>query len=182
MKRERIHELLLQSLEVERGGARIYEAALDCVLDDDLRAEWSVYLVQTRRHAEIVTKLLEDLGLEQRDCPGSRVVRAIGEGLVNAIHLAEAQDDPEAAQIAACECVVLAETLDHLSWELISGIVDAATASDARSLKLAAGRVEDEEDEHLFHNAGWCRELWLAHLGGDPEPRPQPRRGRSPKR
>jgi hypothetical protein len=25
--------------------------------------------------------------------------------------------------------------------------------------------VEDQEDEHLYHTKGWCRELWLKSLG-----------------
>jgi hypothetical protein len=25
--------------------------------------------------------------------------------------------------------------------------------------------VEDDEDEHLYHSKGWCRELWLQSLG-----------------
>jgi hypothetical protein len=25
--------------------------------------------------------------------------------------------------------------------------------------------VEDEEDEHLYHSAGWSRELWIDSLG-----------------
>ena len=25
--------------------------------------------------------------------------------------------------------------------------------------------IEDEEDEHLYHTQGWCRELWLKSLG-----------------
>ena len=29
----------------------------------------------------------------------------------------------------------------------------------------AYGRIEDEEDEHLYHTQGWARELWLDALG-----------------
>ena len=172
MKREQMHELLLQSLEVERCGARVYEAALDCVLNDDLRAEWSVYLVQTQRHEQIVLKLLEELGLDERESPGRRVVRAIGEGLVSAIRLADSETAPEAAQIAAGECVVLAETQDHLDWALISGLAQVSAGPEAKLLEAAARQVQDEEDEHLSHNAGWCRELWLARLGLEPAPSP----------
>jgi hypothetical protein len=25
--------------------------------------------------------------------------------------------------------------------------------------------VEDQEDEHLYHTKGWCRELWIESLG-----------------
>jgi rubrerythrin len=184
MKREWIQELLLQSLEVERGSARVYEAALDCVLNDDLRAEWSEYLVQTRRHEQILVKLLEDLGLDESQSPGRRIIRAIGEGLVGALHLAESTEAPETAEIAACECVVLAETLDHLRWELISGIAKIVGGADAKRLGAAVRLVEDEEDEHLFHGSGWCRELWLARLGVEARGLGawrKPRRGREPR-
>jgi hypothetical protein len=32
-------------------------------------------------------------------------------------------------------------------------------------LQPAYKQVEDEEDEHLYHTKGWCRELWLKSLG-----------------
>jgi len=35
----------------------------------------------------------------------------------------------------------------------------AATLSDA------VEQVEEEEDEHLYHTAGWSRELWMKSLG-----------------
>ena len=43
-----LHELLYQALETERGGAKIYEAALTCAQNKDLRGEWEEYLEQTR--------------------------------------------------------------------------------------------------------------------------------------
>jgi rubrerythrin len=32
-------------------------------------------------------------------------------------------------------------------------------------LQAAYDQVVDEEDEHLYHTKGWCRELWLKSLG-----------------
>lgn len=32
-------------------------------------------------------------------------------------------------------------------------------------LLRAYEEIEDEEDEHLYHTRGWCRELWLDSLG-----------------
>jgi len=29
----------------------------------------------------------------------------------------------------------------------------------------ACEQVEDQEDEHLYHSTGWCRELWIESLG-----------------
>ena len=47
------------------------------------------------------------------------VVRHIGESLVAAMEMALESGPPEAAEMVAAECVVLAETKDHLNWELI---------------------------------------------------------------
>jgi len=33
------------------------------------------------------------------------------------------------------------------------------------ALMAAYDQVEDEEDEHLYHTTGWCRELWIESLG-----------------
>ena len=72
---------------------------------------------------------------------------------------------PDSAELAAAECVVLAETKDHLNWELIGELAKHADdRAEARALKSAYEKVEDEEDEHLYHTQGWTRELWMRHL------------------
>jgi hypothetical protein len=97
--------------------------------------------------------------------PGRRIVRHSGTALAVAMKMALAAEDPEAAQRVACECIVLAETKDHADWELI-GECAKHLDGDARSaLEEAHQQVEDEEDEHLYHTKGWCRELWLQSLG-----------------
>ena len=63
------------------------------------------------------------------------------------------------------ECVVLAETKDHMDWELIGEAAKKAKGDEAEALKQAHEEVEEEEDEHLYHSQGWCRELWIDSLG-----------------
>ena len=70
-----------------------------------------------------------------------------------------------AAQLVAAESVVLAETKDHLNWQLIGEAAKKAKGEEAKALKAAHKEVEKEEDEHLYHTAGWARELWLDSLG-----------------
>jgi hypothetical protein len=89
----------------------------------------------------------------------------MGGALVAAIEEARAGGNPEAAQIVACECVVLAETKDHLDWELIGSAAQTLKAADARVLQDAYEEVEDQEYEHFYRTRGWCRELWLQSLG-----------------
>jgi rubrerythrin len=156
-------DLLYQALETEKGGVQIYSTALRCVINKDLKEEWSKYLAQTKTHVQVVTDILRELGLDPNvETPGRKVVRYIGTSLVKAMELALRCADPQAAQIVAAECVVLAETKDHLNWELIGELVKSA---DATLLKPAHDQVEDEEDEHLYHTTGWTRELWIESLG-----------------
>jgi hypothetical protein len=72
---------------------------------------------------------------------------------------------PEAAELVACECVVLAETKDHANWELLGQAAKKAKGDLRKTLQGAVDEVEDEEDEHLYHSSGWCRELWIESLG-----------------
>ena len=161
-----LRELLLQSLEHERGGVLVYQTALECVLNRDLKKEWSEYLEQTEKHVEILTTACEALGLDPDEVtPGRKVVQHTGKSLVIAMKMALAAGDPPAAELVACECVVLAETKDHADWELIGQCAKESGGDEAQVLKDAYEQVEDEEDEHLYHTKGWCRELWLKSLG-----------------
>jgi rubrerythrin len=166
MKNEQVAELLYQALETERGGIQVYETALKCVVNADLKKEWEEYLDQTRNHERIVLEVMEALALDpDMETPGRLVVRHIGESLVDAMEMALDDGPPEAAQLVACECVVEAETKDHLNWELIHEIAEKSKGDLRQTLMTAYDQVEDEEDEHLYHSTGWCRELWIESLG-----------------
>jgi hypothetical protein len=58
---------------------------------------------------------------------------------------------PEAAQLVATECVLEAETKDHLNWELIGQLAKKIKGAEGKALKEAHEKVEEEEDEHLYH-------------------------------
>ena len=159
-------DLLYQALETEKGGVQIYSTALRCASNEDLREEWNEYLEQTKNHVQVVTDVLRGLGLDpETETPGRAVVRYIGTSLVKAMELALRSTDPQAAQLVAAECVVLAETKDHLNWELIGELAKNSETDAAVLLQSAHDQVEDEEDEHLYHTAGWTRELWIQALG-----------------
>ena len=161
-----LKELLLQSLVHERGGVLVYQTAVECALNDDLREEWEEYLQQTRKHVQVLTAACESLGLDPGEMtPGCMVVQHTGKSLVVAMKMALAASNPPAAELVACECVVLAETKDHADWQLIGECAKALDSETAAALKEAYEQVEDEEDEHLYHTRGWCRELWLKSLG-----------------
>jgi rubrerythrin len=163
---QQLQELLCQSLEVEQGGVKIYETAVSCAQNEELREEWQKYLGETRRHVEVLTRVFELLGLDPETMtPGRQVQRHLGQSLVQAMQMAKDAGDPVGAELTACECVVLAETKDHSDWELIGQVVKNGAGEETRALKEAYEEVEQEEDHHLYHTKGWCRELWLASLG-----------------
>jgi rubrerythrin len=164
--KQQLNELLLQSLETELGGVQIYQTALGCVVNKDLQKEWEKYLDQTTRHVEIMRELFDKLGLDpKQETSGRKVVRHIGESLVKAMQMAQKAGDPKAAELVACECVSLAETKDHANWELLAKCAEKFNGKEADALKEACEEGEDQEDEHLYHSKGWCRELWIASLG-----------------
>ena len=166
MKREQLDELLYQALETELGGVQVYTTALRCAVNEDLKEEWEEYLDQTRNHVRVVEGLMSELGLDtELDTPGRQIVRQIGESLVKAMEMALKTGEREAAQVVAAECVVLAETKDHLNWELIGETAKNSKGDIAKALGAAHEEVEEEEDEHLYHTTGWTRELWIKALG-----------------
>jgi hypothetical protein len=166
MKTQQVNDLILQALEHELGGVDVYEKAVQCALNKDLREEWEKYLNETRTHVEVLTSVCEAFGLDpMEEVPSRAVVRTVGKALVEAMDLAAAAGNPEAAQLVACECVVLAETKDHLNWELLGKCAEKMTGPRATALSEACAKVEDQEDEHLYHTKGWCRELWIQSLG-----------------
>jgi len=162
----RIHDLLYQALETEIGGINVYTAALTCATNQDLAKEWQSYLDETTTHRQVLLTVFEELGLDpDKPVPSREVVKHHGDSLVAAISLAKSQDDPDAAQVAAAECVVLAETKDHQNWELIGLVAEKLKGKEAKILKKAHEAVEKDEDHHLYHTMGWTRELWIEALG-----------------
>jgi rubrerythrin len=166
MNEAQIQELVLQSLEHELGGVKVYAAAVGCAVHPELKKEWEKYGAETRTHVEKLEALCHALGIDPaKETPGRNVVRHNGKALVDAMAMAKKAGDPAAAQLVACECVVLAETKDHLDWQLIGKCAEHLEGPKGEAMKAAYDAIEDQEDEHLYHTKGWCRELWIQSLG-----------------
>jgi hypothetical protein len=115
---------------------------------------------------DVLRGVFEKIGLNpEAETPGREVVRHIGRSLVKAMEMALQAGPPEAAELVAAECVVHAETKDHLNWELMGMLGSKLKDETGKALKEAYGEVEEEEDEHLYHTAGWSRELWIQAVG-----------------
>jgi len=161
-----LEDLLYQALETEQGGIKVYEAAISCAVNEDLREEWQEYLEETRTHERVLLGVLETFGLDPEARPPSRdIVGGIGEALVASMKKAKSTLRPEQAELVACEAVVLAETKDHSNWELLAHVVEKGSHEHHKVLKAAVEAVEGDEDHHLYHTKGWCRESWIQALG-----------------
>ncbi|HEU4507050.1 MAG TPA: hypothetical protein VFR78_02340 [Pyrinomonadaceae bacterium] len=166
MKDEQVRNLLYEALETELGGVQVYTTALRCAENEDLKEEWQEYLEQTENHVKVVEGVLVKLDLDpNEETPGRKVVRHIGESLVEAMEMALAEGEPGQAQLVAAECVIHAETKDHQNWHLIGEVAKKVKGDVAKILKEAYDEVEHEEDEHYYHTRGWARELWIESLG-----------------
>ncbi len=166
MEAKQLKELLLQALEHEMGGVKIYQTALKCAVNEELREEWERYEQETETHVQILHDVFSALQLDpEEQSPGRTIVRDMGMRLVRSMEEALSAGKPEAAQLVACECVTLAELKDHLNWELIGEAAKKMDGAEGKALKGAYQEVEDQEDEHFYHTKGWTRELWLESLG-----------------
>jgi hypothetical protein len=166
MNLKQAEELVLQSLEHELGGVKVYMAAVQCAANADLKKEWQKYLAETKTHVTALEGVCQAMKIQSdRETAGRAIVRHNGAALVEAMKMALSAGDPAAAELVACECVVLAETKDHADWELLSKCAEALTGPVKDVLKNACEIVEDQEDKHLYHTKGWCRELWIQSLG-----------------
>lgn len=166
MDKRQFEDLILQALEHEKGGLEVYQTALKCAVNDELREEWEKYLDETRSHVAALTAVCRSLEIDaSAETPGRKIVRHLGGALVEAMEMALTGGAQEAAELVACECVVIAETKDHLNWELIGKCAKKLKGETAKVVGDAYEEVEEQEDEHLYHSQGWCRELWIQSLG-----------------
>ncbi|MEP6800633.1 MAG: hypothetical protein ABJC07_01755 [Acidobacteriota bacterium] len=167
MKDEQVEDLIYQALETELGGVQVYRSAIACAQNADLKKEWQKYGTQTQEHVLILMDVCEKLGMDpEKQTAGRRIVREKGKSLIAVMEKA-LRDGPSlaAAELVAAECVVDAETKDHMNWELIGEVAKKSSGSAKQALMEAYEAVEDQEDEHLYHTKGWTRELWLQALG-----------------
>ena len=166
MEMQVVKELILQSLEHEKGGVKIYETALKCVRNEDLKEEWEKYHQQTEHHVQVLQDVCAQMELDaEEQFPARKIVQDMGASLVAAMEAVLGTGDKALAECVACECVVIAEEKDHSNWQLIGEVAKKMSGAEGKALKQAHAEVEDQEDEHLYHSKGWMRELSLQALG-----------------
>ena len=89
MDTRQFDNLILQALEHEKGGLKVYQTALKCAVNDDLREEWEKYLDETRSHVEALTAVCRSLEIDaSTETPERKIVRHLGGALVEAMEMA----------------------------------------------------------------------------------------------
>ncbi|MGH8923642.1 MAG: DUF892 family protein [Acidimicrobiia bacterium] len=62
-------------------GVRVYQTAIRCAENEDLKEEWEKYLEETENHVRIVADIFNELGMNTDiETPGREIVRAKGGG------------------------------------------------------------------------------------------------------
>jgi hypothetical protein len=166
MEAKTIKEFLLQALEHERGGVQIYETAVQCAQNEELKEEWTKYLEETEVHVQLLQDACLQLHLDpEEQVPMRKIVRDMGLSLVAAMKTAQGAGDKAKAEIVAAECVTLAEMKCQSNWELIGQCAEKMDPAEGNVLKAAYAEASEQENEHFFHSKGWMRELTLQSLG-----------------
>src|SRR5262245_17400196 len=149
MEAKMVKELVIQSLEHEMGGVKVYQTALRCVLNEDLKEEWEKYLEETQNHVHVLHNVCLQMQIDpEEQTPGRKITHDKGKALVASMEAALAAGDKEAAQCVACEAVTMAELVDHSNWELIGQVSKDMNGAEGEEMKEAEKAVEDEEDAH----------------------------------
>lgn len=175
---EQISELLLQAIETERGGILVFAAAIEAALDENVRTESRRCLEAACWRKEVLTATCRQRGVDPDQSSPAREILALHRAsLVRAIMMAVANGDPEAAQVVAAECVLLADMKKHLDWDLVRDAVSQA------GMQFCSGpEARQEMDDGccpLDCTRGWCREQWMSSLDFPavvPSPREQAER------
>ena len=167
MKKEQLNELMLQALETELGGVQVYENALEVRRQRGPQRGMGEVPRADPEPRKIVLTVFEKLGLDpNEETPGREIVRHIGESLVKAMQMARKAGNPGGGPARGVR--VRRVRRDQGPPELGAdrrARREARRASAAKRSQEAHDEVEEQEDEHLYHTTGWCRELWIESLG-----------------
>ena len=158
MKKEHLHELLYQALETELGGVEVYKTALRCAVNErPARRSGRSTSSRPRTTSAIVREMFATLGLDPEvETPGRPSCGTSASRWCRPWRWRSKAGDRTRPQLVAAECVVLAETKDHLNWELIGEVAKSAQGRGGQGAsRTRYEQVEDEEDEHLYHTTGW---------------------------
>jgi rubrerythrin len=142
---EKLLDRLSEFLEHERGGRKLYELGLEKVEDEEQRDRIAEFLEQTRRHEEILTGMIQELGGSVSLLSESAELdRRRSEALF------EVDVEGEVGLLTFFQNLVIAELTCQMNWNFLSSALDEIDDEEVRGvLEPSVSEVGDEEDEHF---------------------------------
>ncbi|MBV8772209.1 MAG: ferritin-like domain-containing protein [Deltaproteobacteria bacterium] len=158
-------EKLSEFLAVEKGGVKLYEAAIPQVRNPDVLTRFREFHQQTRKHVDILTRVIGALGGDPMHMSaGARVAEEKAQALLKTMSTPDSLG-PDEVEVNAIENIVIAETKDHADWQLLSHLARRSSDPKIRDiLKPAVDEVEPEEDQHLSWTSEQMAQLSLISL------------------
>lgn len=142
-----LHLQLINALEQECGAIAVYREALAHAGPAARWLRWRAALEEAERQEAALRAILRDLALDaERDSPGRRAVRAVGEALRGSLR----RTPVTRRRAAAEECVRLLEQRERSHWELLGQL-------------LAPGRRERTPRTRSSPHAPVASSAWLEH-------------------
>jgi hypothetical protein len=124
-----VHQQLVSALEQERASHAVVQAALPHAGPASVWLRWKAVGEEAQRGERALLAILADLGLDpERESPGRRAVRAVGQGLLRSLQQAPRGAAPQ----AAARCLARRE---RGNWELLGQLL-------APTARRAAARAE----------------------------------------
>jgi len=146
-----------ERLAYERGGARLYDAAIAKFLAhaSELRGVNVEELRQIRdeevAHALLVQECIEKLGADPTvQTPSADLVGVQTMGLLQAV------TDPRTSLAHTLNTLLAAELIDEAGWEILIAMAENMGQSD---MAARFREAEEREQEHVFKARGWYEAL-----------------------
>jgi rubrerythrin len=148
--------MLSQVLAHERCGTHLYRSVAARSNNPMLKRKYEQFGEQTERHATLVEELITVLGGDpQYVSPAARAIEGSDTKLLESTWALEGSVDLMTAESVMLTAVMIAESVDHANWELLSQMAPQMPEGEVRdTFTRITAEVEDEEDEHLT----WARE------------------------
>jgi hypothetical protein len=141
----RFMDRLSEFLEHERNAAKLYELGLEKEMSDEQRERLQDFLAQTRRHIEILTAAIADLGGDPEELSQAAQLNRL-----SWTALVETDAEGPLGVLDFFQRLVLAEYVDYMNWRFLSELVRRVDDPRIASvLERYLREVQDEEVEHF---------------------------------
>lgn len=173
MQQAILMDKLSEFLMVQQCGLELYRVAASRCSTPALKSKYQEFGRQTATHREALVTLIQALGGDPNYVsPTARLIQWKGSKLLGA---GLEVDGLSATEIEASdlENVLLAETKDHLDWEMLSQLAGSASGPVKEALQRAVDAVEQQEDEHLEWARSTLSSMCLREVNEGAEPDPE---------